>query len=72
MTSKQGKSFDAYVQFNADKRGFEFLFDNSKQNQQQSQSSQMPQDIQKTFRGKELTEDQRDSLREGKQCMWMD
>jgi hypothetical protein len=66
MTSNKGKEFSAYFQFNADKKGFEFRFDNEKQNQQQSQSSQQSQDVPKTFRKKELDEDQRSSLREGK------
>ena len=63
MTSKQGKPFSANVQFNADKRGFEFLFDNEKKQSQQQNNAQ--KDVQKTFRGRELTNDQRDSLREG-------
>jgi hypothetical protein len=33
MTSKNGKEFSAYFQFNADKRSFEFRFDNEKQTQ---------------------------------------
>ena len=66
MTSNKGKEFSAYFQFNADKKGFEFRFDNEKQNQQQSQYSQQSHDVPKTFRQKELTDDQRSSLREGK------
>ncbi|GGG62832.1 DUF3945 domain-containing protein [Epilithonimonas arachidiradicis] len=38
MTSTKGTSFDATVQFNADKRYVEFIFDNN-QKQQQSQSN---------------------------------
>jgi hypothetical protein len=64
MTSKNGKEFSASIQFNADKRSFEFLFDNDRK-QSQTQENGQP-DVQKTFRGKELTQDQRDSLREGK------
>ena len=63
MISKQGKPFSANVQFNADKRGFEFLFDNERKQSQQQNNAQ--KDVQKTFRGKELNNDQRDSLREG-------
>ena len=66
MTASNGKSFSAYFQFNAEKQGFGFRFENDKQNQQQSQQSQQSQDVPKTFRKKELTEAQRDSLREGK------
>jgi hypothetical protein len=64
MTSKNGKEFSASIQFNADKRSFEFLFDNNKSQTQKQENGQS--DVQKTFRGKELTENQRDSLREGK------
>ena len=64
MMSKNGKEFSASVQFNADKRSFEFLFDNNRTQTQKQENEQ--KDVQKTFRGKELTEDQRDSLREGK------
>jgi hypothetical protein len=64
MTSKNGKEFSASLQFNADKRSFEFLFDNDKKQSQKQENGQ--RDVQKTFRKKELTEDQRSSLREGK------
>jgi hypothetical protein len=65
MTSNKGKEFSAYFQFNADKKGFEFRFDNEKQNQKQQQNNEQ-KDVPKTFRKKELTEDQRSSLGEGK------
>ncbi|MDR0349363.1 MAG: DUF3945 domain-containing protein, partial [Tannerella sp.] len=64
MTSKNGKEFSASIQFNADKRSFEFLFDNDRKQNQKQENTQS--DVQKTFRGKELTDEQRDSLREGK------
>jgi hypothetical protein len=64
MMSKNGKEFSASLQFNADKRGFEFLFDNERKQSQKQENEQ--RDVQKTFRGKELTGEQRDSLREGK------
>ena len=63
MTSSKGKEFSAYLQFNADKKGFEFRFDNDKQNQSQKQEQNNTQkDVPKTFRKRELTEDQRSSL----------
>jgi hypothetical protein len=65
MTSKNGKTFSAYLQFNAEKRGFEFRFDNEKQEQAQKQGNGQ-ENVPKTFRGRELTGEQRDSLREGK------
>jgi hypothetical protein len=65
MTSKKDTPFSAYLQFNADKRGFSFRFDNERQSQSRTQGAEHA-DVWKTFRGKELTENQRDSLREGK------
>jgi hypothetical protein len=67
MTSKKNTPFSAYLQFNADKRNFEFRFDNEKQAQSQTQKQGNEQkDVPKTFRKQELSEDQRSSLREGK------
>jgi hypothetical protein len=68
MTSNGGKKFDGEVQFNADKRYFELIFNDKKQSQKQNQpQSQNGQgDVPKTFRKKELSEDQRSSLREQK------
>jgi hypothetical protein len=67
MTSKKNTPFSAYLQFNADKKGFEFLFDNERQAQNQTQKQGNEQkDVPKTFRKQELNEDQRSSLREGK------
>jgi hypothetical protein len=64
MTSKNGKEFSAYFQFNAEKRGFEFRFDNENKQSQKQNTEQ--KDAPKTFRKKELNEDQRSSLQEGK------
>jgi hypothetical protein len=66
MTSKKGTSFDAEVQFNADKRFVEFLFDRNNtnkqlQNNEQSQSKETP----KTFRGKELDNEQYQKFKDG-------
>ncbi|TDD99963.1 DUF3945 domain-containing protein [Flavobacterium sandaracinum] len=66
MTSKKGTSFDADVQFNADKRFVEFLFDRNNtnkqlQNNEQSQSKETP----KTFRGKELDNEQYQKFKDG-------
>jgi hypothetical protein len=69
MTSKKNTPFSAYLQFNADKKGFEFRFDNEKQSQNQTQTHKQgneQKDVPKTFRKQELSEDQRSSLREGK------
>lgn len=66
MISKKGTPFDANVQFNADKRFVEFLFDRSNtnkqtQNNQQNQSQEAP----KTFRGKELDNEQHQKFKDG-------
>ena len=62
MISKKGEPFNASVQFNADKRYVEFLFDRADANKQ-SQSKQ--QDVPKEFRGKELDEQQHQKLKDG-------
>ncbi len=68
MISAKGTEFSATVQYNADKRYTEFLFDrsnNSKQNVQQNNSHSHSQEAPKTFRGKELTEEQYKDLKAG-------
>jgi hypothetical protein len=70
MKNSRGESYSGNIQYNADKRYFAKISDFSqKQYQTQSQTQKQsgePGDVQKTFRGRELTADQRDSLREGK------
>lgn len=70
MISTKGTPFDANVQLNADKRYVEFLFDrsnnnrqtqNSQQDNQQSRSQEAP----KTFRGKELEDEQYNKFKDG-------
>jgi len=66
MISKKGTPFNADVQFNADKRYVEFMFDRSNSNRktqsnQQSQSQEAP----KTFRGKELDKEQYQKFKDG-------
>lgn len=63
MTSKKGESFDATVQFNADKRYVEFLFNNNQALQQgqqhnQHQAQHSDKEASKVFRGKELDDSQ--------------
>lgn len=80
MISTKGTEFSATVQFNADKRYVEFLFDrnnsnrqtqsngqNNQQTNQQSQSQEAP----KTFRGKELTDEQHKDFKAG-QTVYID
>jgi hypothetical protein len=62
MISKKGEPFNASVQFNADKRYVEFLFDRADTNKQaQGQQKEAPQ----VFRGKELDEQQYNKLKDG-------
>ncbi|VEH19598.1 Uncharacterised protein [Chryseobacterium nakagawai] len=77
MTSKKGELFNATVQFNADKRYVEFLFNNN-QNQQQSQYHHNQQQTQSTdkeapkiFRGKELDDSQYEKFKAG-QTVYVD
>ncbi|RKE81626.1 DUF3945 domain-containing protein [Chryseobacterium sp. AG363] len=77
MTSKKDELFDATVQFNADKRYVEFLFNNN-QNQQQSQYHHNQQQTQhtdkeapKVFRGKELDDSQYEKFKAG-QTIYID
>ena len=65
MTSKNGKSFDATLQVNAEKKGIEFIFDNSqgfKERQQQTQRQGVPHKL----CGLELSEKQREALGSGR------
>ncbi|MFT3945614.1 MAG: DUF3945 domain-containing protein [Agriterribacter sp.] len=67
MVSKSGKTFDSDVQYNADKRYPEYLFDRGEhykqaQNQRQGQQQENP----RIFRGKEFNDEQHKKLSEGK------
>ncbi len=76
MISFKGTEFSANVQFNADKRYVEFLFDRSN-NKQQAQTTQQnnqqsqPHEAPKTFRGKELTDEQHKDFKNG-QTIYID
>lgn len=65
MISTKGEPFNAHVQFNADKKYVEFLFDH-KEHQQQSHS-----EIPKTFRGKDLSDEQYEKFKGG-QTIYLD
>jgi len=68
MISTKGTEFSATLQFNADKRYTEFLFDrnsNIKQNVQQNNTQNQSQEAPKTFRGKELTDEQYKDFKAG-------
>jgi hypothetical protein len=62
MISKKGEPFNASIQFNADKRYVEFLFDKGTSNKQtEKQDIEAP----KAFRGKELDTAQFEKFKEG-------
>jgi hypothetical protein len=72
MISTKGDPFSASVQFNADKRYVEFLFDRSNTNKQaqtseQTQSQQVPE----IFRGQKLDDGQYQKLKDG-QTIYLD
>lgn len=61
MTAKSGKTFNATLQVNADRKGIEFIFDNNrgfKERQQQTQQQGIPYKL----CGLELSEKQREAL----------
>ena len=65
MTAKSGKSFDATLQVNAEKKGIEFIFDNGrglKEQQQQTQQQGAPHKLCSL----ELSEKQREALDSGR------
>ena len=65
MTAKSGKSFDATLQVNAEKKGIEFIFDNNrgfKERQKQTQQQGVPHKL----CGLELSDKQREALDSGR------
>ena len=65
MTAKSGKSFNATLQVNAEKKGIEFIFDNNrgfKEHQQHTQQQGVPHKL----CGLELSEKQREALDSGR------
>lgn len=65
MVSKKGTAFDSAVQFNADKRFVEFLFDRNDSSKQANNQQNQTQGVPKTFRDKELNDDQHQKLKDG-------
>lgn len=66
MKSKKDTLFNGIVQVNADRRSLEIHFGNNPRQSQSQQQSENQQEAPKTFRKKELSEDQQASLNEGK------
>lgn len=66
MISTKGEPFDATVQFNADKRYVEFIFNNNpKQEQNQKQSQINIDEAPRVFRGQELDDKQYEKFKAG-------
>lgn len=66
MVSKKGTEFDATLQFNADKRFVEFLFDRSNSNKQTQENQQyQSKEAPKIFRDKELDKEQYQKFKDG-------
>ena len=65
MTAKSGKTFDATLQVNAEKKGIEFIFDNNRGFQERQQQTQQ-QGIPHKLCGLELSEKQREALDSGR------
>ena len=73
MTAKTGKSFNANLQFNADKRAIEFRFGSPKQSQGQQQDSRKAENqekrqgvrIPKKLLGREVSPEEQAKLKEG-------
>ncbi|MDL2141678.1 DUF3945 domain-containing protein [Flavobacterium tructae] len=66
MISNKGTSFNAELQYNADKRGIEYNFDRNPSVEQSQENQQgQPHEVSKTFRGKELDDEQYQKFKEG-------
>lgn len=65
MTAKNGKSFDATLQVNAEKKGLEFIFDNHRNFKQRQEQIQY-QGVPRKLCGLELSDKQREALHGGR------
>ena len=65
MTAKSGKSFNATLQVNAEKKGIEFIFEN-KQGLKERQQHTQQQGAPRTLCGLELSDKQREALDSGR------
>ena len=65
MTAKSGKTFDATLQVNAERKGIEFIFDN-KQGLKERQQHKQQQGVPHKLCGLELSEKQREALDSGR------
>lgn len=65
MTAKSGKSFNASLQYNADKRGLEFQFPDNKNQQSQNQSEQRELRIPQILKGRPISPEESEQLKTG-------
>lgn len=65
MTAKSGKSFNATLQVNAERKGIEFIFDNNRGFKERQQQTQQ-QGVQHKLCGLELSDKQREALDSGR------
>ena len=65
MTAKSGKTFDATLQVNAERKGIEFIFDNNRGFKERQQQTQQ-QGVLHKLCGLELSEKQREALDSGR------
>ena len=65
MTAKRGKSFNATLQVNAEKKGIEFIFDNNRGFKERQQQTQQ-QGASRKLCGLELSDKQREALDSGR------
>lgn len=66
MVSQKGNRFDAKVQYNAEKKYVEYLFDEKPKLSVDQITQKEPKEAPKVYRGKEFTDKQHESLKEGK------
>ncbi|EFU29789.1 DUF4099 domain-containing protein [Segatella buccae] len=66
MTAKSGKTFNATLQVNADRKGIEFIFGKNKSLQERQQQRLTQQGAPRKLCGLELSEKQREALDSGK------
>lgn len=72
MLSSKGEPFNSNVQFNADKKYVEFLFDRgNSQKAELYKGESKPVEVPRIFRGKELTDEQYQNFKEG-QTVYID
>src|SRR5690606_6185796 len=65
MVSEKGFPYNVTIQYNIDTRRLDFNFDNAIVNKQAQDNQKSLEEVLKAFRGKELTDEERDKLKGG-------